>query len=35
MTHVLNQGRLLGLTPPDWALLSVGITLCWALTSLF
>jgi hypothetical protein len=35
MTHLLNQGRLFGLAPPDWALLLVGITLSWALTSLF
>jgi hypothetical protein len=35
MAHVLNQGRLFGLTPLDWAVLLVGVTLCGAVTSLF
>ena len=35
MAHVLNQGRLFGLTPLDWAVLLVGMTGCGALTSLF
>jgi hypothetical protein len=35
IAHISNQGRLFGLTPPDWALLLVGITLCGALPSLF
>ena len=35
MAHVLNQGRLFGLTPLDWAVLLLGVTLCGAVTSLF
>jgi hypothetical protein len=33
--HVMREGRLLGLTRSIWAVLSVGMTLCAALTSLF
>ena len=35
MTHVMSEGRLFGLTPFDWAVLLVGMTMCGALTSLF
>jgi hypothetical protein len=35
MTHVMSEGRLFGLTPFDWAVLLVGLTVCGALTSLF
>jgi hypothetical protein len=35
MTHVMSEGRLFGLTPFDWAVLLIGMTVCAALTSLF